>query len=217
MHCPLCNQSRIADFHKDKRRQYLRCESCELVFVPENEILSPALEKAEYDKHQNQVDDEGYRGFLNRCLAPLLKHIGSQSSKAIGEIRGLDFGCGPGPALSHMAAEQGYRVANYDPFYAHQPELLKSQYDFITMTEVIEHIRHPRLVLDLLDRLLDNAATLAVMTKRRRDPEQFASWHYKNDPTHIRFYHLKSFEFIAQHYGWQLTIADNDVVLFSKP
>ncbi|MBB6521820.1 methyltransferase domain-containing protein [Pseudoteredinibacter isoporae] len=216
MQCPLCNQDQVEDFHKDKRRQYLRCEGCELIFVPENEILSPALEKAEYDKHQNQPDDSGYRRFLNRCLEPLLKQLETQGVKAPEDIVGLDFGCGPGPTLSRMAEERGYVLADYDPFYAHKPELLKAQYDFITMTEVIEHVRHPRLVLDLLDRLLAASGTLAIMTKRRTEPEHFASWHYKNDPTHIRFYHLKSFEFIARHYGWKLTIIDKDVLFLSR-
>lgn len=216
MHCPLCSQNQISDFHKDKLRQYWLCEHCELVFVAENEILSPALEKAEYDKHQNQSDDSGYRRFLNRCLEPLLAHTKTHFPKSADDIRGLDFGCGPGPTLSQMAAEQGYRVADYDPFYAHKPELLKNQYDFITMTEVIEHVRHPRLVLDLLDRLLGPAGTLAIMTKRREEPERFANWHYKNDPTHIRFYNLKSFEFIARHYRWQMTVVDKDVVFLSK-
>lgn len=208
MICPLCSRDKTIEFYQDKKRPYWLCQHCELVYVAEADILGPAEEKAEYDKHQNQAEDLGYREFLNRCLEPLINRLSPRA-------KGLDFGCGPGPTLSLMAKEQGFDMENYDPFYAHKAELLKQQYDFITMTEVIEHVRHPRLVLDLLNGLLKPGGTLAVMTKRRTEPERFAGWHYKNDPTHIRFYNEFSLGYIAQHYGWTMELIDKDVVFFS--
>ncbi len=209
MNCPLCESPTTVAVFADKKRSYQLCECCGLVFVPDDFILDPDLEKAEYDKHENSPDDPAYRQFLNRCLEPVLQ---SMPKKA----QGLDFGCGPGPTLSLMAAEQGYSIKNYDPFYAADSSLLKLKYNFITLTEVIEHVREPRTVLSLLDSMLCAGGVIAIMTKRRAEPERFHSWHYKNDPTHIRFYNVESFEWIARHYGWALTIVDTDVVIFTK-
>ncbi|MGB2360319.1 MAG: methyltransferase, partial [Porticoccaceae bacterium] len=63
--------------------------------------MSSAAEKAIYDQHQNSPDDLQYRRFLSRLTEPLLERLGPCS-------RGLDFGCGPGPTLSVMMAEQGH-------------------------------------------------------------------------------------------------------------
>ena len=88
--------------------------------------------------------------------------------------------------------------------------------NFITMTEVIEHIARPSELLPRLDRLLSPGGILAVMTKRTRDLAAFSSWHYKNDPTHICFYSEVTFEWIAQKMSWKLEVIDKDVVFFTK-
>jgi hypothetical protein len=63
--------------------------------VPQKEHVGPDEEKARYDRHTNQIHDPGYRAFLSRVLDPLRQQI---SPPALG----LDFGCGPGPALVHL-------------------------------------------------------------------------------------------------------------------
>jgi len=205
--CPLCASREVAFYYRDKRRDYLQCQVCDLVFVPVEFILSSADEKAEYDKHKNTPDDDGYRKFLSRALSPILNRIKPGA-------RGLDFGCGPGPTLSVMASESGYQVSNYDIFYANYPDLLDVKYDFITMTEVIEHVSKPMPVIERLSGCLKPGACLLIMTKRVSNPEAFASWHYKNDPTHIRFYSERTFEWLAGAMGWQLELLDKDVVIY---
>ena len=207
--CPLCLQTEIIDYHRDKRRAYVQCQRCQLVSVPGEYRLSPKAEKAEYDMHQNDPSDSGYRRFLSRTVSPLFERL---DSKAVG----LDFGCGPGPTISEMAKESGFKVHNYDIFYFNRPELLQAQYDFITMTEVIEHLSKPDSIVKKLDNLLKNKGILAVMTKRVTSPAAFGQWHYKNDPTHICFYSEETFEWIANNIGWRLEIIDKDVVFFHK-
>ena len=68
--CPLCNASNPTAFHQDNRRDYLRCRTCQLIFVPPDQHLSPTAEKAEYDLHQNSPNDLGYRQFLSRLFIP---------------------------------------------------------------------------------------------------------------------------------------------------
>ncbi|MCP4411330.1 MAG: class I SAM-dependent methyltransferase [Gammaproteobacteria bacterium] len=210
--CPLCKNNKInKDYHSDKLRQYYQCLSCQLVIVPKQFHLSEDEEKALYDIHQNNPEDLGYRQFLSRTIDPLLIRLSQQKKE---DQEGLDFGCGPGPVIREIAKEDGITVYNYDPIYYPFPELLKDKYDFIIMTEVIEHVSKPLLLLNLLASLMKSNATLAVMTKRVSSQERFKNWHYKNDPTHICFYSMETFSWIASKFKWQLEEVDKDVVFF---
>ncbi len=210
MTCTLCASDDQVFYHRDKKREYWRCQNCQLVYVPPQWHLSSEDEKAEYDQHENNADDAGYRSFLNRCLEPLLirQTLGAE---------GLDFGCGPGPTVSVMAAEQGFTIHNYDLYYDNQISRLERQYDFIVSTEVIEHLSQPMEVLRRLDTCLKAGGTLAIMTKRLKGLEAFKTWHYKNDPTHIAFFSESSFEFIARSFTWKVEFVDSDVTFFTKP
>ena len=207
--CVLCQQPQLTFYHQDKKREYWQCQHCQLVQVPKAFHLSVEQEKAEYDKHDNQDDDLGYRRFLSRCLSPVLERVTPEQS-------GLDFGCGEGKVLSKMADELGVQINNYDLFYANDKSLLEREYDFITATEVIEHIYDAKSAFELFDRLLKPNGFIALMTKRVLDIEAFSRWHYKNDPTHICFYSLVTFEWLAKHYGWTLEVMSNDVVFLKK-
>lgn len=207
--CPLCHGTELLVYHQDKKRDYHQCQICQLVSVPPEFYLSAEAEKAEYDKHENRADDLGYQTFLNRTLEPLLSRVSTSA-------KGLDFGCGEGKALSLMTKARGYQIDNYDLYYANNPEILARQYDFITLTEVIEHVSDAAGLLAQLDRLLKTNGILAVMTKRVQNQTAFATWHYKNDPTHINFYAEATFEWLAQHYGWRLEIIDKDVAFLYK-
>ncbi len=208
--CPLCNSQQTHYFCSDKLRDYLSCECCEMVFVPRRFHLGPDEEKAQYDLHENIADDSGYRRFLSRLADPLLDrlHPGSQ---------GLDFGCGPGPCLSVMLEEQGHRVALYDLFYANNLRLLAGEYDFITATEVIEHLSRPLMELQRLWELLKPGGHLGLMTKLVANAEKFANWHYKNDPTHIRFFSRQSFVYLGEQWGCSPEFIGADVIIFRKP
>ena len=209
MTCPLCLDHQTLHFHTDKRRDSLQCQICDLVFVPRHQLLSPAAEKAQYHLHQNSPNDAGYRQFLDRLLIPLSEHLPDNAE-------GLDFGCGPGPTISVMMAERGFTMSNYDPFYANQPELLQHTYDFITSTEVFEHLQQPNKVIQQLVSMLKPKGILGVMTKRRFNNNAFSRWHYKNDPTHICFYSDQSFQWIAERWDLNLTFVTADTLLLFK-
>lgn len=87
-----------------------------------------------------------------------------------------------------MFEEQGAQVSLFDKFYYPDDSVLAKQYDFVTATEVWEHLSDPRLNLELLWQCVKPGGVLGVMTKLVRDAEAFKSWHYKNDPTHIIFF-----------------------------
>lgn len=206
MHCPLCAGREIVQFHEDRRRPYLRCGDCALVFVPPAYHLSREAERAEYDLHQNRVEDEGYRKFLSRLALPLATRLAPGA-------RGLDFGCGPAPALACLLGEAGYSVALYDSFYRPDPDVLRGPYDFICATEVVEHLHRPGAELARLWALLEPGGWLGLMTKLVRDQAAFASWHYKNDPTHVCFFSAQTWQWWARQQRTPLEIVGADVIL----
>jgi Methyltransferase domain len=206
--CPVCHCS-TRFFYQDKRRSYYHCAECGAAHVAQKDHLCDELEKAEYDKHENNIDDEGYRRFLTRMLDPVIAHVDSSA-------KGLDFGCGPGPALAQMFSERGFEMSVYDKYYADDQAVFETCYDFVTTTEVVEHLKSPMLELERLWSLLKPQGCLGVMTKRLKELDSFASWHYKNDPTHIVFFHEKTFAWIAKKLNAQLSIESADVVLLTK-
>jgi 2-polyprenyl-3-methyl-5-hydroxy-6-metoxy-1,4-benzoquinol methylase len=209
MTCPLCLKNNFEHYFHDKFRDYWQCINCQLVFVNPEQYLSLADEKAIYDQHQNSPSDQGYRKFLNKLLVPL-------TAKLKKATNGLDFGCGPGATVSVMLKEEGFLVSDYDIFYANKPELLEHIYEFITCTEVIEHLHKPYQEINLLSSLLKPRGYLGIMTKRVIDKYMFSTWHYKNDLTHVCFYSVKTFEYIAKHWGYNLQIINSDSVILQK-
>ncbi|MCG7600511.1 class I SAM-dependent methyltransferase [Halomonas sp. McH1-25] len=208
--CPLCGEMHIRHYHGDSRRDYWHCQICQLVFVERGQHLSPDDEKAVYDCHENSPEDMGYRRFLARLFAPLNERLAAGS-------HGLDFGCGPGPTLSVMFEEAGHSMALYDVYYVPDRQVLEASYDFITASEVVEHLAEPgRVLAQLADRLAPGG-WLGLMTKRVRTREDFARWHYILDPTHVSFFSEATFEWLAVRLGMQVEFPAADVALLRKP
>jgi len=207
--CPLCLSKQINHYHEDKKRRYLRCEQCDLVFVAREFLPDLSQEKAEYDLHENSFDDQGYRQFLNRACTPITEQLTPPAT-------GLDFGCGPAPVLADMLKQHGFSMHWYDPIYANDESVLNLNYDFISCTEAIEHFHRPIEELTLLTSLLKPGGMMAIMTKRVESPEKFVSWHYKNDMTHVSFFSARTFDYIGREFGFSVTLCSKDVVLLKK-
>ncbi|THF62766.1 class I SAM-dependent methyltransferase [Pseudothauera rhizosphaerae] len=191
-------------------RDYLRCDGCQLTFLDPSQRLDPAAERAFYDTHCNEPDDPGYRRFLARLADPLMARLAPASE-------GLDYGCGPGPALAAMLEEGGHRVACYDPYYRPDTGVLTRSYDFVTCTEVAEHFRDPAGEFARLAALLRPGGWLALMTCFQTDDTRFAHWHYRRDPTHVVFYREETFAWLAAQLGWTLEVPAKDVALLRRP
>ncbi len=209
MTCPLCHTGDSVEYHVDRRRCYLQCPRCHLVYVPARYHLDPHAEKAEYDKHQNTPDDPGYRRFLGRLAEPLGERMAAGS-------RGLDFGCGPGPALADILEGKGLRVALYDRYYFPDASTLCGSFDFICATEVVEHLAHPDKEISRLWQALAGGGVLAIMTKLVINPDRFANWHYIRDPTHIAFYSRSTLQWLARRLGARLEFVGDDVIFLTK-
>lgn len=190
-------------------RHYWRCPQCQATLLAAEQLPDPEFERSRYDLHENNPEDERYRQFLSRLAEPLVSELAPHQ-------QGLDYGCGPGPALAQMLEEAGHSMALYDPFFFGDRTPLQSRYDFITCTEVVEHFHHPAQEFDRLTRLLKPVGWLAIMTCFQTDDRAFANWHYRRDPTHVTFYREYTFEVIAQQWGYHCQIPRRNVVLLRK-
>ena len=207
--CPLCNSNLTEGFQRDSYREYLKCSNCDFVFVSKIYHLSEKDERARYDSHNNDPSDDRYRNFLSQLLNPLQERIPMNAS-------GLDFGSGPGPTISLMLKECGYSVDLYDKFYANNDVVFEKQYDFITASEVVEHLRQPMAELNRLMGLLKSNGILAIMTQILTPQVDFSQWYYKNDPSHIGFFSEKALNCLAKKWQAELYVISERVVIFKK-
>lgn len=212
--CILCNSTEIHHFFKDTSEHYAsdyyQCQNCRLIFAPPEDRPSPKEEFTRYETHENDPEDKDYRNFLGQLFHPLNNLLPPNSY-------GLDFGSGPGPALNIMFEEQGHQVQIYDPFYADDPLVFDDMYDFITATEVAEHLFHPKKELQRLWGCLRPGGYLAIMTQMAEDDSQFfADWHYRLDETHVTFYTKDTFRWLADKWNASLNFNGDRVIIFQK-
>ena len=207
--CPFCELDQSIPFFEDKHRSYLQCSACKLVYVPPAFFLTEEQEKFRYDLHTNDPQDLAYRRFLKRLFEPLEQRINRGSW-------GLDFGSGPGPTLSVMFEEKGHHMDLYDYFYANDVRVWEKSYDFITATEVVEHLYNPCKELERLWALLKPGGYLGMMTKLVLNAKAFETWHYKGDRTHVCFFSKQTLEFLGAQWGATLDCIADDAFIFQK-
>ena len=207
--CPVCAAS-AAWFLSVTGRAYYRCPVCAARFLDPAQHPTAEAEYAHYLTHDNRPDDPRYRRFLSKLADPLIAALPPGAE-------GLDYGCGPGPALAAMLREAGHATAIYDPFFANDPAALEMCYDFVTCTETAEHFHDPAREFARLRALVRPGGVLALMTRFQTDDDGFADWHYRKDPTHVVFYREATFRHLADAWGWACDIPVRDVVLMRRP
>jgi cyclopropane fatty-acyl-phospholipid synthase-like methyltransferase len=198
MTCPWCLGNSLEAFSKDERRSYLVCLDCSLVFVPRSELISPEKEKLRYDAHENGLQNEDYKKYLGKVVSQLSSYLSPG-------MRGLDFGSGPSLILSELFRHQGIEVESFDLFYHNDQRVFEKSYDFIVMSEVIEHLREPRLELERLRRCLKPQGLLFIKTCLcPQSVNEFEKWFYKRDVTHVQFFSKDTFYVL----GKELSLAE---------
>ncbi len=211
--CPLCDSSGAKFIHRSEDghgvREFRECAVCDLIFVPPEFHLSAEEELERYKMHQNDPDDPGYREFLRRLWDVLKPRLPENAV-------GLDYGCGPGPALTCMIHEDGFAVEKYDLYFFPDDAPLRRKYDFITCTETVEHLRRPIEVFSLLDSILADSGQIGVMTGILDDRSAFSDWYYQRDPTHIAFYSRATFQWLADRFDWTVDFPAPNVAIFTK-
>ena len=180
-----------------------RCPQCETIHC---------LEIVDLDYYYSKYPDEelGLNAplrLLYGCLHKRLKKNGFTNNHKL-----LDYGCGKGLFLLYLK-EKGFKHGyGYDPYG--EPDdlgdasvLKNGPFDYILLSDVIEHVEDPRALLRILDSLLapggrimigaPNAANLDLSRPQLSD--------YYNEvhvPYHLHIYTRKSVEQLGEEQGW---------------
>ena len=208
MQCSLCN-SVTTFFIEHKNRSFYKCTHCDSILLDTNHYLEFNDEKQRYDKHSDDIEDEGYQQFVD----PIVKAV-KQGFKE--SDKGLDYGCGKTAIIENLLKRKQYAIVGYDPIYFSNQEILTSKYNYITCCEVVEHFYHPQQEFFKLSQLLLPEGKLFLKTNLFKDTIDFKGWWYKNDPTHVIFYTKISMEFIKKAYNFRDLKFHKNYIEFTK-
>ena len=211
MECHICG-SGTESFRDEKSGiLYYSCSSCEVIFKSPECYQSIAEQKARYDLHNNDADDEGYRAYFQRFLDFVLPHVGDVGTA-------LDFGCGRSTLLADILNNISIETDVYDPVYYPDTSYDSKKYDIILSTEVFEHLHDPKAVFGSLAELLHPGGYLAIQTQFHPDDiAAFKSWYYHKDPTHIVFFTPQTFRQLSAMFGCTYVVDNGkNMVLFKK-
>jgi SAM-dependent methyltransferase len=200
--CPLCLRDDTEAFQTElaPRWQYQLCLGCSLVFRVREELPSLEEERIRYSQHNNLPDNEGYVRFLTPVLEKVVEYVPKGAC-------GLDYGCGPGPVLLQMLAGKGFRVQGWDPIFCRETLPEPGSLDFVTCTEAAEHFHFPQKEFMQMAQLLKPGGILVLLTQMYQDIEKFSGWYYRKDPTHVSFYHARTYSYICEKFGFHLRSA----------
>jgi 2-polyprenyl-3-methyl-5-hydroxy-6-metoxy-1,4-benzoquinol methylase len=174
-----------------------------------NHFVSPSQEIKRYKNHNNDINDIGYQNFVKPILNGVLTDFNSTNI-------GLDFGCGTGPVITKLLRDKNYNITTYDPFFDNNLTALKTTYNFIVCCEVIEHFHNPLKEFKLLKSLLKLNGKLYCMTDVYKETINFESWYYKNDETHVFFYHKNTFDWIKNELDFSKVTVLNRLIIFEN-
>ena len=206
MKCTLCG-SDTESYIIWREKEYHKCRGCNSVLLNSKYYLNEEEEKKRYEKHNNDVYDPRYQKFVSPVVDGVLRDYGK-------ETLGLDFGAGTGPVITKMLKDQDYKIKIYDPFFANYPEKLEEKYDYIVCCEVMEHFHNPKEEFQLMKSLLKEGGSIYLKTKLYSEEIDFIDWSYKNDDTHVFFYHRDALEWIRKNIGFSSLLVEEDLITY---
>ena len=206
MNCTLCG-SDTEKFKTWRENQYYSCNGCKSIMLDPIDYISERGEKARYEEHNNDVEDKRYQAFVSPIVREVIKDY-KKHHKA------LDFGSGTGPVITKLLRDQDYNIKKYDPFFANNPEVLEEKFDYIVCCEVIEHFHNPKEEFKLLKSLLKAGGSLYIMTSLYSEDIDFLSWNYKDDITHVFFYHKKALEWIKKEFDFSYLKVEKNLIIY---
>lgn len=208
MHCTLCG-TLATFFVAYKQRDFHKCNTCGGILLGSDHYLDFSKEKQRYDKHSDDVEDQGYQKFVSPIITAVLD--GYQTNDT-----GLDYGCGKTAIIQKLLQRKRYNIVGYDPIYFPNDDVFKLHYNYITCCEVIEHFYNPNDEFEKLTKLLLPNGKLFLKTYLYNEGINFENWWYKNDPTHVFFYTIKTLEYIKFAYAFSSLRVTKDLIEFTK-
>ncbi len=216
--CPLCKtisepiDGACRELKLEKGvEHFFRCDGCGSVFVPERLHLDEDNERERYGEHNNQADNEGYRGYLSSVADKVASVVPDFETKRI-----LDYGAGENFVLTTLLKERNIIAEPYDPNYE-SLATIDGEFDVIIACESIEHFRDPLAEFEKMTSHLKSGGHIWIRTEHLESAPYFSAWWYKNDPTHIFFYSEKTMNWLGKRFGLDLVMYDEkNISMFQK-
>lgn len=146
--------SNVREFHHETFTVW-RCNHCGSLHS--KEAIVPERYYARYYTHSHTLDYFTRCSYRNRMR--LLERAGARPTHRI-----LDYGCGQGVFISYLQQNGFSQVGGYDPYGTtwRDPSVLDSQYDVLTLYDVIEHVDDPRAFVGQVVRSLAPGGLLVI-------------------------------------------------------
>jgi 2-polyprenyl-3-methyl-5-hydroxy-6-metoxy-1,4-benzoquinol methylase len=161
--------------------------------------LDASLEKNHYDNHDNNLESLGYVKMFEKLIEEFITLDAKDIKTA------LDFGCGEGKVLPILLERVGISCDVFDLYYFPKKVYKNKTYDLICSTEVIEHLANPLdTIKELLLHLKKDGYLLFMTYFHPSDDKKFLNWFYTKDITHIGFFSIKTFEYLASELGLEI-------------
>jgi len=195
-------------------RKFYKCPECCLIFT--DEILPPAEEEVHYKNQWGKADPKVWKNQADLILKVACNY------RMPGRI--LDFGSGSGD-LTRELQRMGLDVTPLEPMVH---GFLKDQnfprkFDVVVAIEVIEHLLDPwRELRELEKNLVDDGIMIfsTLFTNPFLDQpdeiEQFRSWWYKDDPTHVSFFSNPVFTRMADMGNYNIDVFGNQLFVIQR-
>lgn len=188
----------------------LRCRSCDLLQKTSELFLEASDEKSRYETHNNDLEDPQYLAYLDKLFSRLKPFLSSPCSA-------LDYGCGPTRGLAELVKNsddhESTDVVSYDPFF--YPSLPEGLHDLIFASECFEHFYDPLAELEKMVGLLSDGGILGIST-RLSDHENFKTWWYAKDPTHVIFFSKRTFQWISSKFELEILLLNSPHIILRK-
>ncbi|MEA1891192.1 MAG: class I SAM-dependent methyltransferase [Campylobacterota bacterium] len=210
--CKICKSDTLMITDIKTSRNYHKCLTCEYIFLDKSFHLEEEMQKQHYDNHDNNLESLGYVKMFEELIEEFVTPYASTIETA------LDFGCGEGEVLSIILRKIGIKSDSYDLFYFPKKVYEGKKYDLIASTEVFEHLSDVDAVMKiLLEYLNDNAYLLLMTSFHPNDDDKFFRWYYIKDMTHVGFFTLETFEYIATKYNLKIVKTNHkNTILLQK-
>lgn len=234
--CVFCGNPEIRGFMAGDRT-YFRCGFCDGIFLDPQYRLEPENEKNRYKLHNNSLENAGYRLYLEKFLDSICSFPAIHGAGFNDRWKIFDYGSGPEPSFIRLLRERGFDARGRDPFFAPETPCFEGGADLVTCLEVAEHFAAPVSDFVLMAECVRSGGFLAVGThllsslsvagsvqvqgsgesSADKVSAEFASWWYRQDPTHISFYSEKALRIAAGKAGLEwLGQAAPHVYIFKK-
>ena len=210
--CKICQDSTTAITDTKTQKIYHKCLSCEYIHLDDKFYIDESTEKKHYDKHHNNFESLGYVKMFDDLIDDFVEPYIDDISEA------LDFGCGEGEVLPILLERRNIKCDRYDLFYFPEKVYKDKEYGLITSTEVFEHLSEPiEMLKELLSHVKENGFLLLMSAFHPNNDEKFLKWWYIRDITHIGFFNIKTFEYIADELGMKILKHNSkNTILFQK-